>query len=67
MNQTTKLLGIAIMVAMVGVSALALTMTETAFAQGVGNSKNFGQCKQTANNDRACEAQKGKFTGPDRR
>ena len=55
------------MVAMVATTALALTMTDTAFAQGVGNSKNFGQCKQSANNDRACEAQKDKFTGPDRR
>ena len=68
MNQITKLLGIAIMVAFVGTAGLALTM-QTAYAdpdgskdndQGLGNEKNFGQCKKEAKNDRACEGKFGK-------
>ena len=68
-QSTEKLLGIAAalvnVTAFAAVAAMSLTL-ETADAsskdedRGLRNEKNFGQCKQEAKNDNACEGKFGK-------
>lgn len=46
------------------VMVASMAIVNSAMAEGVGNAKNFGQCKQLPSNDQACKSNKDKFTGP---